>query len=224
MNRVSYKYGGRGKRRSVGRRSKASRRHNKRRFKFNSKRLKRSKRCSLKRKSSGRRRNKGYYKKGGDTSKKVLPRGLKPREITPREPTPRELTPRELTLLKYKKVENELNTIGVEIRRLVEERNILFKRIIEYKEKNENTDNDRKKNTYKHIISKQERRRDYITGRLSYLIDKEDKIKDEKNRIREKLEKETARQESARRRQKKKSPCALLHSTQVTKDGTVTKC
>ena len=73
MNRVSRKSGGRRKRRSLGRRSKVSRRRSRvsqRRSRCNSRRLKRSckrgKRCSwVKRKSSGRRKHKGYCKKGG---------------------------------------------------------------------------------------------------------------------------------------------------------------
>ena len=72
MNRISRKSRGQ-KRRSIRRHSKASRRRSrvsKRRSKCNSRRLKQSckrgKRCSwVKRKSSGRRRHRGYCKKGG---------------------------------------------------------------------------------------------------------------------------------------------------------------
>ena len=77
MNRISRKSLGRRKRRSLGRRSKVSRRRSRvsrRRSKCNSRRLKQScnrrsrgkKRCSwVKRKSSGRRRHRGYCKRGG---------------------------------------------------------------------------------------------------------------------------------------------------------------
>ena len=81
MNRISRKSRGRRKRRSIRRHSKASLRRSrvsKRRSKCNSRRLKQSckrgKRCSwVKRKSSGRRRHKGYCKKGGSIVSTIEP-------------------------------------------------------------------------------------------------------------------------------------------------------
>ena len=98
MNWVSRKSGGRRKRRSIRRRSKASRRRSRvsrRRSRCNSRRLRKScnrrsrgkKRCSwVKRKSSGKRKHRGYCKKVGGSdlgpplrSKIILPRDFENR-------------------------------------------------------------------------------------------------------------------------------------------------